>query len=141
MRNALKILPVAALAVLLASAFAFHAMAQEHDHDHGKKDAKTNTEVTLQGEVLDLYCFMMHPADGQGPGHAKCAKNCIRKGLPIGFLADGEVYVLVGKDHESAADLVVDLAGTQARLKGRLMDHHGVKSIELHSIEPIASTK
>ncbi len=120
---------------------ALNAYAQDenkHDQHEGHKMKKDMAgEITLVGEVLDLYCFMKHPANGQGAEHAKCAQNCIRKGLPIGFLADGKVYVIVGKEHESAKDLVVDFAGKQARLTGTLFDHDGVMGIELASIEAV----
>jgi hypothetical protein len=94
-------------------------------------------EVTLTGEILDMFCFMKHPDAGQGPEHAKCAQSCINKGLPIGFITeDGTVYLLIGNDHESAADMVVDFAGKQSVLKGTLVEHHGVKAIEIASIRP-----
>jgi hypothetical protein len=113
------------------------AMAQHGQHEGHSEMQKDDAEgqITLKGEVLDLYCFMKHPDSGQGPGHARCAKNCISKGLPIGFLSDGEVYLIIGKEHESAKDMVVDFAGSQAILKGTLVDHHGVKAIEIASIE------
>jgi hypothetical protein len=113
------------------------AMAQ-HEQDEGHSEMKMDAaegQVALEGEVLDLYCFMKHPDNGQGPEHAKCAKNCINKGLPIGFLSDGEVYLIIGKEHESAKDMVVEFAGSQAILKGTLVNHHGVKAIEIASIE------
>jgi hypothetical protein len=119
------------------SAFGAVATAQHGQHQGHSDMKKSDADgiVTLKGEVLDLYCFMKHPDSGQGPEHAKCAKSCINKGLPIGFLSDGEVYVLIGKDHESAKDIVVDFAGSQAVLKGTLVTHHGVKAIEVASIE------
>ena len=118
---------------------ALNAFAKEGEHKNHKMHGESNEAVTLVGEVLDLYCYMKHPANGQGLAHAKCAKNCIRKGLPIGFLADGEVYLIIGKEHESAKDLVVDFAGAQARLTGTLIDHDGVKAIELAKIEKVVS--
>jgi hypothetical protein len=95
-------------------------------------------EGTLTGEVLDMYCYMKHPDTGQGPDHAKCARTCINKGLPIGFLAaDGTVYLIVGKDHESAAKMVVDYAGKQSTITGVAFDHDGVKAIEILSIKDV----
>ena len=46
-----------AFALALAAVLAVGALAALADegHKHGKS---TNKEVTLQGEVLDLYCFM-----------------------------------------------------------------------------------
>ena len=116
---------------------ALNAYAQ-HEEQQQQNIQSQSKEVTLVGEVLDLYCYMKHPADGQGLEHAKCAQNCIRKGLPIGFLSDGEVYLIIGKDHESAKDLVVDFAGKQARLTGTLIVHDGIKAIEIEKIEKVA---
>lgn len=99
--------------------------------------AQPTKEVTLEGEVLDMYCFMKHPETGQGPEHAKCAKTCMEKGLPIGYLTkDGTVYLLIGKDHESAAKMVADYAGKASILTGTVVEHHGVKAIEIASIKP-----
>jgi hypothetical protein len=128
------------LSLAIAAAFvmtASHAYAQDTHKQHGHGDGDEVKTATLEGEVVDLYCFMKHPDNGQGPEHAKCAKNCINKGLPIGFLVDDEVYLIVGKEHESAAELVVDFAGAPARLKGTVFLHHGVKAIEFDSIEKI----
>ena len=131
------------LVVGLGASGAF-AGDRQHDHSGNMHSGNMNMsesggEMTLQGEILDLFCFMKHPANGQGAEHTKCAQNCIRKGLPIGFLSDGEVYVVIGKEHESAKDLVVDFAGSQAILTGTFVDHHGVKAIELSSIEKASS--
>jgi hypothetical protein len=91
--------------------------------------------VTLTGEVLDLYCYMEHPESATGSEHAKCAKGCISKGLPIGFLAaDGTIYVIIGKDHESAATTVADWVGKQSTITGHVKEQKGMKAIELVSI-------
>jgi hypothetical protein len=108
--------------------------AAQHEHGH---EAKAPETVTLVGEVLDMYCFMKHPENGQGPEHAKCAMSCIKKGLPIGFLSDGKVYLIVGKEHESAADMTVEFAGVQSKLTGVFVEHHGVKAIEIQKIEGV----
>jgi hypothetical protein len=141
MLKAMKILTVA----VVAGAFAVTgAMAQ---HEHGKTEGMQKSEmhkdmdgkskeVTMKGEILDLYCFMNHPDDGQGEGHAKCAKACINKGLPIGFLSNGEVYLITGKEHEPVASMVADYAGKQSTIKGKVITHHGMKAIDLISIEP-----
>lgn len=133
---------IAGLSLFLAAGVS-NALAHQkdaHEHSDMKMNMKgddSRKEVTMVGEVLDLYCYMQHPADGQGMDHAKCAQNCIRKGLPIGFLSDGKVYLIIGQGHESAKDLVVDYAGTQSKLTGTLIDHDGVKAIELSKIEKV----
>ena len=118
---------------------AINAFADQHEHKGHKMHGEADKEVVLVGEVLDLYCYMKHPAMGQGLEHAKCAQTCIRKGLPIGFLADDEVYLIIGKEHESAKDLVVDFAGIQSCLTGTLIEHDGVKAIEFAKIEKVSS--
>jgi hypothetical protein len=68
---------------------AAHASHSEHE---AKGDVKK-----MEGEILDLHCFMLHPENGQGADHAKCAEMCINKGLPVGFRAStGEIYLLLG---------------------------------------------
>jgi len=119
---------VTSLAVVLLLTGAVAAWAGEEHDMKGKK-------VTLTGEVLDMYCFMNHPDTGMGTEHAKCAKSCINKGLPIGFLSDGVVYLIIGKDHQPAGEMVVEFAGTQSELTGMLVEHHGVKAIEIASIK------
>jgi hypothetical protein len=131
MKTVSKLVVITAVAVLMAGVqFAY---AQHQGHGKAK-------EVTLKGEVLDMFCYMKHPDSGQGPDHAKCAKSCMDKGLPIGFLAeDGTVYLVIGKDHEPATKLVADFAGKQSVLTGTVYEHHGVKSIEVASIKAAKS--
>src|SRR4029077_1164430 len=53
-------------------------------------------EIVVKGEVLDMTCYIAHNLSG--PQHAQCARDCIRKGLPVGIKGeDGKVYLLVGK--------------------------------------------
>jgi hypothetical protein len=124
------------LTLAFSVAFIFAAVIALAGEEHQQHD-KSMKDVTLVGEVLDLYCYMKHPDKGQGPDHAKCARACINKGLPIGFLANGEVYLIIGTNHESAKEMVVDFAGGQAKLTGTLITHEGMKSIEIKSIEKI----
>jgi len=114
-------------------AFGATALAYgQHSHEHAKGEAKT---VTLTGEIIDLTCFMQHPDNSLGMEHAKCAKSCINKGLPIGFLReDGTVYLLMGDGHESIASTVADIAGKKVKIDGVVVDHHGVKAIQLVSV-------
>lgn len=100
---------------------------------HGAK----GTESTFVGEVLDLACFMQHPADGQGPEHAACAQQCIRKGLAAGIRTDdGAVYLLMGKGHDAIVDQVAPLAGKQAKVRGIKVEQGGLTAVVLSSINP-----
>ena len=123
----MKRMLIVAMAVILAtSAFALAG-------DDAKKAKAAPTSMT--GEVVDLYCYMQHPESASGAEHAKCAKSCISKGLPIGFLAaDGTVYLITGKDHESASTLVADWVGKKSTITGHVSEAKGMKAIELVSI-------
>ena len=120
-----RILIPALLAVFATAAFAHEG------HDH----IKNGKPVTLAGEVVDFTCYMQHPATAVGPDHAKCAKSCIAKGLPIGFLAtNGTLYTVIGPEHEPVNAQVADYLGKPSTVSGTLVEHHGVKAIALTSI-------
>ncbi len=121
-----RILLVAMAVVLAMTAIAFAG-------DEAKK-AKAEP-MTFTGEVLDLYCYMQHPESATGMDHAKCAQGCISKGLPIGFITtDGTVYVIIGKDHESANSTVASFVGKKSTITGFVKEQKGVKAIELVTI-------
>ena len=120
--------------LLVATAVALLSASVALASDEAAKKAKAEP-VTMTGEVLDLYCYMQHPESATGAEHAKCAKGCISKGLPIGFLAsDGTMYVIIGKDHESASTAVADYVGKKSTLTGIVKEQKGMKAIELVSI-------
>ena len=98
---------------------------------HGAK----GVEESFVGEVLDLACFMQHPANGQGPEHAACAQQCIRKGLAAGLRTDdGTVYLLMGKGHDAIVDQVAPLAGKRAEVRGIKIEQGGLTAVVLTSI-------
>lgn len=131
-RRILVAVLVAALSVLALSAW-----ADDTKKGHEGHSEEAMKSVTLEGEILDLYCYMKHPDDGQGTEHAKCANSCIAKGLPIGFMSDGEVLLIIGKGHESAAELVAGFAGAPVRVTGMKITHHGMKAFEIETVEKI----
>ena len=123
----MKRMLIVAIAVVLATS----AIALAGDEAKKEKAAP----VTMTGEVVDLYCYMEHPASATGAEHAKCAAGCIGKGLPIGYLtADGTMYLIIGKDHESASSAVTEWVGKQSTLTGYVKEQKGMKAIELVSI-------
>src|SRR5262245_63553705 len=55
-----------------------------------------------------------------GPDHAKCARDCLRSGLPAGLKAqDGKVYLLTGGPGHSINAEVADYAAKIVTIKGR----------------------
>lgn len=100
---------------------------------HGVKGSETK----LTGEVLDLACFLQHPADGQGEEHAACAQQCIRKGLAAGLKTDdGTVYLLLGKGHDAIVDLIAPLAGTRATVTGIKATEGGLNAFVITAAVP-----
>lgn len=90
---------------------------------------------TVEGEVLDLACYMAH--EGAGAKHAKCAKQCLVGGSPMGLLtAHGEVLLLVD-DHSNkkAYQDAKELAGDKARVTGRMAKRGGLAAIVVDKAE------
>ena len=101
------------------------------DHDHGHEG------VTVQGEVLDLSCYIAHGAKGED--HAACAKRCVKGGQPMGLLAsDGTVYLLYAPhDDASAYEQTKDFAGQQVEVTGKAATNAGIKGIEVQGVKAI----
>ncbi len=103
------------LAALLAS-FGFAVSADEGE------------AMTWSGEVIDLACYIAHGDGGRGPDHAKCAKNCVKGGQPMGLLTDDGTLVLLAADHDNGEpyEAAKDLAGEKAEITGSLAERDGV---------------
>jgi hypothetical protein len=89
-------------------------------------------DVTLQGEVVDLACYLGQGA--RGPDHRKCAVACARMGQPLGLLTtDGKLYILVA-DHQSpeAFQKARDLAGEKVELTGETAQRDGISALTVH---------
>lgn len=123
------------LSVAVAAALAPVAFAKEgkehagHDHKaHAAAPGKGEVR-TIEGEIVDMACFLGH--DGTGEKHKKCAKACVLKGTPAGVLgADGSLYLLV-EDHANAKayDQAKKLAGEKAKITGKVVEKGGVRAL------------
>jgi hypothetical protein len=108
--------------------------ATTHDEHKAAGEVKK-----MDGEILDLHCFMLHPDNGQGADHSKCAEMCINKGLPVGFRSTtGEIYLVLGAGHESVKSLVAEHAGTPVRIEGVIVEHDGVRALQLQKVEDLS---
>jgi hypothetical protein len=100
--------------------------------------------VTLTGEIVDSKCHLGVMNPGQGKVHRACASNCIRGGIPPGFLvrdAEGATrfMLLVGNDDRTVNQEVLDyvaepviIRGTLSRVDGMLylaMDPGGLQRV------------
>jgi hypothetical protein len=112
----------------LLTAFNAHATGE---HEHGEPAATT----TIQGEVVDVFCYIGHGA--KGPGHANCARKCIEGGLPVGILtAEGKLYLAAG-DHVPMNKELAKHAAQQVKATGKVASRDGVNLIEITRLEPV----
>jgi hypothetical protein len=99
--------------------------------------AKEEKASAIQGEVLDLSCYMGH--GGMGEGHAGCAAKCLKGGGAAGLLGtDGTVYILFA-DHSdaSAFEAAKDLAGKKVEVTGEVASKSGLKGITVHAVKAL----
>ncbi len=111
--------------------------AQTEQATTAKEKTPANGAVaTIQGEVLDMSCYMTKGAKGQG--HKMCAQGCLDKGLPAGILskADGQVYLLV-EDHKKsdAYKKVLKHAADNITITGKVINKNGVQSLVVEKVE------
>lgn len=92
-------------------------------------------EVELEGEVVDLACFLPRGEKGRGPGHQECAEMCAEGGQPLGLLVEGgDVYLLV-EDHAKPGPYgdMKELAGKDAKIGGQKVSRGGMNAIVVHA--------
>ena len=92
----------------------------------------------LTGEIVDITCYLDH--DSMGPAHAKCARACILKGMPVGLLVGDTLYTIVLGGHESPNKKLAAFAGKTVVLTGHKLEKSGMHAIDMESIE-LASKK
>lgn len=123
----------------LTAVFASLFLAAVLAAHEGKHPVGPETEtVTLQGEILDLSCYLGH--GGAGKEHRKCARAClIEKKVAAGLLAaDGTVTLLVSDHHhEKAFAGIGQLAAEKAKVTGVLVKKGGLSALLVHSVEKI----
>ena len=96
------------------------------------------TEVTLQGTVVDMHCYVTHGI--HDAEHTACSNSCIARGLPAGLLTDdGNLYVLFEEKPKSVKDRVAGLADVPVRITGTTVTRNGVKGLQIKTIEKLKS--
>jgi|CXWL01.1.fsa_nt_gi hypothetical protein len=143
--------------VVLTAALVVPAMAHE-GHDHGAESkpggktaaaaktsaAKTDAAKTasaktdaVSGELVDMACYMNH--EGKGEKHTKCAEMCVKGGSPLGMVtSEGQVYLLVNDhDKEKAFAEAKLLAGSNAKVTGKIVNRGGVQAIVVDKAEKL----
>ena len=103
----------------------------------GPLTTRAQEEATVQGEIVDLECYM--PRGGHGAAHKTCAATCAKKGSPMAVLTDdGVLYLLL--DDRGTSDsyqFAKRLAGERATVSGKTFNKQGVSSIVISSVKPL----
>jgi len=90
-------------------------------------------EILVTGEVLDMTCYIA--SNLSGPDHAKCARDCIRSGLPAGIKAqDGKVYLLTGGPGHTINAELADYAAKIVTIKGKETVRDGFAQLQVEEI-------
>ncbi len=106
-------------------------------HASVRVKAKGPGHISLQGQLVDLFCYVKEPKQDLVRGHQKCLMECIQKGFPIAFLSGGEVYLLVGGNHVPVGAFVKELPSHYARLTGVLIDDRAWRPALHDAISPV----
>jgi len=99
------------------------------------QEKKAEKEVTVTGEVVDVACYVMGEAKGEG--HVKCAQACAKAGGSLGILtSDGKLYVsLLPDDHKNSPNaILMDHIGHQVEAKGFIRAKGGTQGIMIKSV-------
>ena len=105
-------------------------------HEGMQEEATENTgqEQTLTGEVVDVFCYLSHGKEGLGQGHAGCARHCIENGLPVAIKVGDQLYLASMANHEAANKTLVQYAGEQVTVSGKVMERDGQHLIAISSV-------
>ena len=127
-----QILQLAAAIVILAGITAVWLNSSQR----GRHPLVQGQEIVVKGEVLDMTCYIAYNMSGLE--HAACARDCIRKGLPVGIKGkDGKVYLLVGPNWRRGEPLNSQLAEYAAKtvtVKGKVGTRDGFAQLQVEEI-------
>lgn len=102
-------------------------------HENKTVAKSSSKTLTITGEVVDTGCYVGH--DAKGEDHAACAKMCIQSGIPAGIVtSSGKLYVVLGENHKSPADVVKGFEGKQVTVTGKVAVKGGSNFITVSKI-------
>jgi hypothetical protein len=128
----MQILKIAAAVVISASIIVLGFKWSERK----RHSIAQGQEILVKGEVLDMTCYIAYNLSG--PEHAKCARDCIRNGLPVGIKSeDGKVYLLTGKPGHSVNAELADYAAKIVTIKGKESIRDGFAQLQVEEIRKL----
>lgn len=118
---------------VFVTALALSPCVLAHDHDEkgaapaAGAAADSAGSKTVTGEIVDLMCYVDHSATGEK--HAACGTKCVKNGGPVGIVADGKAYLVVG-EHKPMNDQLAEYCGKTITLKGKMTERGGLAMLE-----------
>lgn len=91
-------------------------------------------EVTIAGKLVDLHCLMAGCPAKEDP--AKCFVECVKNGVPVAVETPTGLVIL--GNMKGIGKMVEPLALQNVEAKGKLYEKHGVKYLDLLSIQKVA---
>lgn len=105
-------------------------------------EKKSEKEVTVKGEVVDVACYIAHGARGEK--HKACAEACAEAGGALGVLtSDGKLYVSLLPDEHNAGPnaLLKDHIAETVEAKGFVRTKGGVNGFVVKSVSAVSDAK
>jgi len=92
-------------------------------------------EVTIKGEVVDLWCYL--EGGDHGADHKACAIACAKAGNPIGILDEkGNLYLAMGnEDHQPGKDVLLSKMADTVTVTGTLVKKGGLQAIYVKTVK------
>src|SRR5438046_7745224 len=119
-----------AAAILISASVTALLMKWSERRNHS---VASGQQILVTGEVLDMTCYIAYNLSG--PDHAKCARVCIRNGLPGGIKSEnGKVYLLTGKPGHSVNAELADYAAKIVTIKGKESIRDGFAQLQVEEI-------
>lgn len=87
--------------------------------------------VTITGQVVDVTCYTLKGASGAA--HKQCAQACADKGMTLGILSNGTIYIPLGTGDTPNTKLR-EFAESQVKVTGMHRLKNGVHTIEVRSV-------
>lgn len=99
-------------------------------------------QLTLRGEIVEISCYRKNgAAEGTGAAHIACAKDCVKKGNPLGILSDGDgLFKIVGSLTQDNNAKLVPYIGQTVSVTGvelRISNNYDVRSFEVQKIAAV----
>jgi len=129
-----KLWTVGIVVVGLAAVAAFMMPAAAQDKPATAAPPPPAKEMTITGKLVDLHCLMAGCPAKEDP--AKCFVECVKNGVPVAVETPTGLVIL--GNMKGIAKMVEPLALQQVEAKGKLYEKHGVKYLDLLTIQKAA---